>query len=541
MIIHLKNITRKQKLITVLVVCASIIIGAGTIFYCMNDKKDTRKRASVSVPVSVQEVMAPVTQGALEVTPEAAAVTPDAVTATPEAVTPTPAPVKTPTPAPVKHKPVKKLPPVTVVDSNSEEAKEIDPEYKKNLDDAAPVSLEKPSGNLSYGVDVSHWQGTINWAKVKNAGIDFAIIKLGGRSIGAAGNVYMDGRYTYNISQALANGVKVGVYFFSQAITEQEAVEEASVVLANIKGYKITYPIVFDWEDGANFRGNKANLTKEQYVNIVKAFCETIENGGYEPMIYGNKYSTMVKYAVPALSGTYKFWLASYTNDLNTPPNYSGTYQMWQYTSSGKIDGIPGKVDLNVAYFSYGSGQAADLSALNLTHTSFITNLGQPVDFLAGVSAKDTTGKDISSKVTYTITDSAGVIVNNSQAVQKPGTYTVNYQITDFTGKTKSASASLTVRGIPAITVGAKIITVPATYTISQIEQQLKANVQARDYENNDITGSVKINGLTTIIPGQSYTITYQVTDSRGLSSSADVKLVIDNPTASPAPTISST
>lgn len=534
--INRKKLSKQQKLITALVASGIILIGAGTIFYCMYHKKDSKDTStSVSVPVSIREVMAPVTEAPIEVTSEAVEATPEAVTATPEAASPTPVPTPAPTAAPVKHQPVKELPQVTVVDSNSEEAKEIDPEYKKNENNSAAVTLQKisdsqnQSSNISYGIDVSHWQGTINWAKVKNAGVEFAIIKLGGRSISDTGNIYMDGCYTYNISQALANGIKVGVYFFSQAVTEQEAVEEASVVLANIKGYKITYPIVFDWEDGADFRGNKANLSKEQYVSIVKAFCETIENGGYEPMIYGNNYSTMVKYAVPALAGKYKFWLASYTNDLNIAPKSSGTYQMWQYTSSGRIDGISGKVDLNIAYFSYGGGQTADLFELNLTNSAFTTNIGQPVELLAGVSAKDTTGNDISSKVSYTITNSAGTVVNSTDAVQKAGNYTVTYQITDFTGKSKTSTSTLTVRDTPSITVVSKSITVPSSAAISEIDQQLKANVQARDYENNDITASVSITGLTAIAPGETYTITYQVTDSKGLSSSVDIKLNIES------------
>lgn len=196
----------------------------------------------------------------------------------------------------------------------------------------------------STGIDVSKWQGKIDWAAVANAGIDFAIIRCGYRG-SSTGVIVEDPYFKANIQGATANGIKVGVYFFTQAITEAEAVEEASAAISWVSGYKLNFPIFIDTEGSG---GRADSLGKSARTAIVKAFCETVRNSGYKPGIYASKYWYYDNLDTSQLS-TYNIWVAQY----NTVCNYSGRYDMWQYTSSGKVPGISGNVDMNICYTKY--------------------------------------------------------------------------------------------------------------------------------------------------------------------------------------------
>lgn len=145
-----------------------------------------------------------------------------------------------------------------------------------------------------------------------------------------------------------------GVYFFTQAITEEEAVEEANYVLNLVKGYKLTYPIAIDTEDISGAEGRADNLSKEQRTKVVVAFCKRIKEAGYEPMIYANKWWLSQALDISQLSN-YSIWLAHYTgatqdDPLAKPSDFKGKYVMWQYTDKGIINGITGNTDLNIKY-----------------------------------------------------------------------------------------------------------------------------------------------------------------------------------------------
>lgn len=211
-----------------------------------------------------------------------------------------------------------------------------------------------PSGELQYieegevvskkGIDVSKYQAQIDWEKVKADGVDYAIIRLGFRGYGS-GQIVLDETYEKHIEGALAAGVDVGVYFFTQAITIEEAIEEAEYVLEHIAPYTVNYPIVIDVEKVADNSGRMNLIGVEDRTNIVKAFCDRIEEAGYESMIYGNMemFATMLNYEV--LEG-YDKWYAFYSDQLYFPYEY----KMWQYTENGKVDGIEGDVDLNISF-----------------------------------------------------------------------------------------------------------------------------------------------------------------------------------------------
>lgn len=191
------------------------------------------------------------------------------------------------------------------------------------------------------GIDVSKWQADIDWEAVAGAGIDFAIIRVGYRG-SETGVLVEDPYFKANIAGATKAGVKVGVYVFSQAITEAEAIEEASMALELVRGYHLDYPIFIDTE---KIGGRADDLSKNMRTKIVKAFCKTVQNGGYKAGVYSNKDWFENQLNADELN-SYTIWVAQF----NTECTYTGKYDMWQFTKTGRVPGIKGNVDLNICY-----------------------------------------------------------------------------------------------------------------------------------------------------------------------------------------------
>ena len=200
------------------------------------------------------------------------------------------------------------------------------------------------TGSGVLGIDVSKHNGTIDWAAVKNSGISYVIIRCGYRG-STTGALIEDPKFKSNIKGAQAAGLKVGIYFFTQAINEAEAVEEASMVLQLIKPYAISYPVYLDVESSG---GRADGISKDTRTAVCKAFCATIANSGYTSGIYANKTWLNEKLSPSALGG-HKIWLAQYA----AAPTYNGPYHMWQYSSKGSVSGISGRVDMNLSYLGY--------------------------------------------------------------------------------------------------------------------------------------------------------------------------------------------
>lgn len=201
--------------------------------------------------------------------------------------------------------------------------------------------------NVKQGVDVSRFQGKINWEKVAAQGIDFAFIRVGFRG-NTEGKIVLDDCFTDNIEGALANGIDVGVYFYTQAINEQEALEEVQILLDMIEPYDIKFPVVIDVESAESDSARTLNLTTDEYELVAKTFCETVKKAGYTPMIYGNvKSFTLLMDAADV--DDYDIWIAYYGESQYYPYHFN----IWQYTDSGKVDGIDGNVDLNICITDY--------------------------------------------------------------------------------------------------------------------------------------------------------------------------------------------
>lgn len=230
---------------------------------------------------------------------------------------------------------------------------DIDPEKEDKAvngaeeaaDGSENTQLQFASGNAKLGIDVSKWNQTIDWKQVKEEGIEFAIIRCGYRGA-TSGALVLDPMYEKNIRGAIEAGIPVGVYFFTQAIDEVEAVEEASMVISLIEEYDVDYPVFLDSES-AGGRGRADGLDAEERTKIHKAFLETIASAGYETGIYASRNWLKDELNMAELS-EYKTWLAEYA-DI---PAYDEYYHMWQYTSKGTVNGIETRVDLNLCYMN---------------------------------------------------------------------------------------------------------------------------------------------------------------------------------------------
>lgn len=228
------------------------------------------------------------------------------------------------------------------------DAEAEDTEIADALEDADKTEIKKlqnTTGNSRVGIDVSKWNGDIDWDKVKNAGVEFAIIRAGYRG-SSTGSLVEDPYFAANMKGAKASGMPVGVYFFTQAVNEVEAVEEASAVLQLIREYQLDYPVFIDTE-GAGGGGRADELDVETRTLVCEAFCRTIENAGYHAGVYASRNWYNNRLHADRLDGQYCIWLAEY----RSVPLYQGYYQLWQYTSKGKIDGISGNVDMNISYY----------------------------------------------------------------------------------------------------------------------------------------------------------------------------------------------
>ena len=199
------------------------------------------------------------------------------------------------------------------------------------------------------GIDVSTYQGDIEWDKVAASGVKFVFIRLGYRGY-ESGLLVKDDRFEDNIRGALNNGIAVGVYFVTQAVSVEEAVEEAQFVMDNIRPYNVTWPIVLDIEDAASATARTADLTQQQRTDHAIAFCETIKENGYTPMLYCNIRWFIEKLDITRIAD-YEKWFAQYFRK----PFFPYTFQIWQYSSSGAIDGIKGNVDYDISFVDYGN------------------------------------------------------------------------------------------------------------------------------------------------------------------------------------------
>ena len=205
-----------------------------------------------------------------------------------------------------------------------------------------------PDYTTALGIDVSSHQGEIDWKQVASSGVEFVMIRLGFRGYGQEGTLNLDKYFQQNLRGAKAAGLKVGVYFFSQAVNVAEAEEEAVFVLENLAGAELDYPVVFDWEAVSDKSARTNGLGAEVLTDCAIAFCDAVSYAGYIPMIYYNLPVGYTRYDLSRLTA-YDIWFAQYAKQ----PSMYYDYRIWQYTDSGRIPGISTRVDMNIAFRPY--------------------------------------------------------------------------------------------------------------------------------------------------------------------------------------------
>ena len=220
-----------------------------------------------------------------------------------------------------------------------------------------PSRVTRETEGITHGIDVARYQGTIDWESVAQTGIDFAIVRIGYRSM-SDGQIKPDSNGRYNLQEASKAGIRLGAYFFSTAVSKEEAIEEAKWAAEFVAKYPITYPIVYDCEGYTDPGSRQYALTKEERTDIALAFLETIEDLGYEGMFYASKNEIHedVRWEVSRIEKDYKIWVAQYPAEpypATPASSYEGSHKMWQYSMEGTVDGIDQPVDLNIAYFGY--------------------------------------------------------------------------------------------------------------------------------------------------------------------------------------------
>lgn len=310
---------------------------------------------------------------------------------------------------------------------------------------------------ITQGIDISYWNTITSWSKIKSAGVDFALIRVGYRGYGSGG-LYPDRDYKENLKGAQNAGIKVGAYIFSQATTVKEAKEEAEYLLDRISGYKISGPVILDYEyaDTGVGRLYNAHLSRTQATNVCLAFCEAVKKAGYTPMVYANKTMLRDDLYASQISEEAEIWLAHYT----TKTDYQGDYDYWQCTASGSISGISGRVDCNFHY------QKKSNSKVSVSKCQ-----------VKAISDRTYTGKAIKPSVT---------IQYNRSTLTKNKDYTVTYKNNIELGK---ATVTITGMGNYTGTVKKTFKIVPAKVTGFKKSSTTKTSITLKWTKSKDITG----------------------------------------------------
>lgn len=231
------------------------------------------------------------------------------------------------------------------------EGAEVSTYTKNNLEkDANGYYVYKEDGKVisHLGVDISEYQGDVDFAAVKAAGADFVILRIGGRYYGDEGKLYEDSAFDTYYEQAKAAGLKVGAYFFSQAASVADAEEEAAAAVKKLNGRTLDYPLAFDWENIGDEPARTDDITGSELTQIAEAFCDAVNKAGYKSIVYANSAQMFIMYDFNTMKD-YDFWLADYRDF----PTMYYNYDMWQYSDEGTIDGIDGAVDLNISFTDF--------------------------------------------------------------------------------------------------------------------------------------------------------------------------------------------
>jgi GH25 family lysozyme M1 (1,4-beta-N-acetylmuramidase) len=287
-----------------------------------------------------------------------------------------------------------------------------------DVSEIANTNTGNENSNISLGIDVSRYQGTIDWKQVADAGISFAMIRVGYRE-DSTRTITADSNAKYNMQEAQKNNIKVGVYFYSTATTQDEAIEEAKWVTNYISQYKITFPVAYDCESYKNSNSVTYNLLASKRTDIALAFLNQISKDGYTPMFYASSSELNNDWETSRISKSYKIWVSQYPQTpfpQTTATSYTGTHAMWQYTNNGTIAGISKPVDVNVAYFGYDqisdahSEDTPDEVEADVEALMNFTEVNEVVTAKDKTNLRDKPSQGSDSNIIYTLTNGETVV-----------------------------------------------------------------------------------------------------------------------------------
>ncbi|SFP65390.1 Glycosyl hydrolases family 25 [Butyrivibrio proteoclasticus] len=327
-------------------------------------------------------------------------------------------------------------------------------ETGEDIDVADLVSASNVGENssITYGIDVSRFQGTIDWAQVAASGIDFAMIRVGYRD-SSTGELKADSNARFNMQEAEKNGIKIGAYFFSTAVNKDEAVAEANWVKDYIAQYPITYPVGYNCEGFDKESSRQYSLTKDERSSIAEAFLDQIYKAGYTPIFYASmgELAGDVQWNTSQIEKSYKIWMAWYnqnTSNIANGPAYDGQCAMWQYTNQGTVAGISKKVDVDVAYFGYNGTETAKDTSERVTATADVEALMSFDTVDETVTAKNST--NLRDKPSQGDDSKVVVTLQNGQTAQRTGISSSGWSRVVLEGSTYYAVSSFLTTDLTA-------------------------------------------------------------------------------------------
>lgn len=384
----------------------------------------------------------------------------------------------------------------SATDAPSEPADVLDPEPTEELrGQGAEVEPDftDTAAELSNGIDVSKWQGRIDWRAVASSGVEFAFIRIGYRA--ENGVIYKDSNADYNIQQAQKNNILVGVYFFSCAISEAEAVEEAEWTLGAVKGYSISYPIVYDCEGFNSPDSRMHGISAQSRTAFALKFLDKIAASGYDTMLYGaaSELADSNCWIISSVALHHKIWVAHYpavTYPQKPRPDYSGVYHAWQYTNKGRVSGVSGDTDLVVCYFKKTLTAPKDESV-----TPNDAEAPPKKEDMIYTSVSETvTAKDVTNLRESASTDSNIIgVLKNGETLKRTATGTNGWSKLEYNGKTVFAVSSFLTTDLtykPAV----QDIVSGNTFTAASGEVTAKeeVNLRALPTTDSEIIGVLK-------------------------------------------------
>lgn len=329
-----------------------------------------------------------------------------------------------------------------------------------SVDVTALLSAEgaAETAGMTFGIDVAKYQGTIDWQQVATSGVEFAMVRVGYRTQ-KTGEIIADTNAKYNMQEAQANGIKVGAYFFSSAITAEEAKEEADWIAEYISQYQITYPVAYNCEGFDNPESRQYSLTQAERSNIAMEFLNGIYEHGYTPMFYASKNEMTgdAKWDTSRIEQTYKIWVSQYPSapyPQTAKSDYTGIHAMWQYTNQGNIPGIKKPVDVDIAYFGYEgtadakSGEAPENVTADAEALMNFSEVNETVTAKEKTNLRDIPSQDSDSQVLTTLSNGetatrTGVSSSGWSRIVYNGTtyYAVSNYLTTDLGYTPPSNA----------------------------------------------------------------------------------------------------